>query len=76
MNYTVYISMVKTRILGCCHFKFKITEKSVYLDFFKTVSDGNWSLKVQKNQCFMNDQPLCGKCLPTYSEATCCNTLG
>ena len=56
MNYTGYISMVKSSISGCYHFKFKITQRSVFLNFLKTVSDGNWSLNVHKNQCFMNDQ--------------------
>ena len=56
MNYTGYISMAKTSISGCCHFKFKITQTLVFLDFLKTILDGNCSLKVHKNQCFMNDQ--------------------
>ena len=46
----------KTSISCCCHFKFKITQTSVFFNFLKTVSDGKWSLKVHKNQCFMNDQ--------------------
>ena len=69
MNYTGYISMVKTSISGCCHCEFKIAQASVCLNFLKTVPDGNWSLKVHKNQCFMNDQLLCGKCEPIYTEA-------
>ena len=56
MNYPGYISMVRTSIPHCCHFKFKITQTLVFLNFFKTVSNGNWSLKVHKNQCFMNDR--------------------
>ena len=48
--------MVETSISGWHHFGFKITQTSVFLDFLKTVSDGNWSLKVHKNQCFINDQ--------------------
>ena len=76
MNYTGYISVVKISISGYCHFEFKIAQTLVFLNFLETVPDGNWSLKVNKNQCFMNDQLLCGKCWPTYSEATGCNTLG
>ena len=64
MNYTGYISMVKTNISGCCHFEFKIAQTSVFLNFLKTVKNGNWSLKAHKNQCFMNDQLLCGKWEP------------
>ena len=71
MNYTVYISMVKTSIsTGSCHFEIKITQTLVFLDFLKIISDGNWNLKVHKNQCFMNDQLLCEKCQPLYTEAT------
>ena len=70
MNYTGYISMVNTNISGCCHFNFKIAQTSVFLNLLKTVSDGSWSLKVHKNQCFMNDQLPGGKCQATYSEAT------
>ena len=70
MNYTGYISIVNTSSSGCCHFNFKIAQTSVFLNLLKTVSDGNWRLKVHKNQCFMNDQLPCGKCQPTYSEAT------
>ena len=70
MNYTGYISMAKTSISGSCHFELKITQTSVFLDFFKTVSDRNWNLKVHKNQCFMNDQLLCGKCQPLNAEGT------
>ena len=70
MNSTGCISMVKTSISGCCHFEFKITQTSVFLNFSKTVSDVNWSLKEHKNQCFMNDQLLCGKCQPINTEAT------
>ena len=76
MKHTGLISVVKTSMSGWYHFGRKITQTSVFLDFFKTVSDGNWRLKLHKNQCFMNDQLLCGKCQPTYSEATGCNTLG
>ena len=70
MQYTGLISVAKTSIPGWHHFGFKITQTSVFLDFLKTVSDGNWSLKLHKNQCFINDQLLCGKCQLTYSEAT------
>ena len=70
MNYTGYISMVKTSISGCYYFEFKIAQTSVFLNFLKTVPDGNWCLKVHKNQCFMNDKLLCGKCEPIYTEAT------
>ena len=76
MKHTGLISVVKTSMPGWYHFGQKITQTLVFLDFFKTVSDGTWSLKGHKNQCFMNDQLLCGKCRPTYSEATGCNTLG
>ena len=55
MNYTGYISMAETSISGWRHFGFKITQTSVFLDFLKTVSDGNWNLKVHKKQCFIND---------------------
>ena len=47
-----------TSISGCCHFEFKIAQTSVFLNFLKTVPGGNWSLKVHKNQCGMNDQLL------------------
>ena len=70
MEYTGVISEVKTGIPGWHHFGLKITETLVFLGFFKTVPDGNWDLKVHKNQCFMNDQLLCGKCEPIYTEAT------
>ena len=70
MNYTGYISMVKISISGCCHVEFKITQTSVFSNFCKTVPDGSWSPKGHKNQCFMNDQLLCGKCEPIYTEAT------
>ena len=70
MHYTALIFVVKTSIPGCCQFEFKITQTSVFLDFLKTVSDGNWDLKVHKNECFMNDQLLCGKCHAIYTEAT------
>ena len=60
----------KTRISSCCHFEFKITQTSVFLNFLKAVADGNWNLKVHKNQFFMNVQLLCGKCEPIYTEAT------
>ena len=62
MQYTGLISVVKTSIPGWHHFGLKITQTSVFLNFFKTVPDGNWDLKVHKNQCFMNDQLLFGKC--------------
>ena len=67
MNYTGYISIVETSISNWDHFGFKITQTSVFLDFLNTVSAGNWSLKVHKNQCFINDQLLCGKCQPIYT---------
>ena len=76
MNYAGYISMAKTSIPHFWNFKFKITETSVLLDFFKTVSDGNWNIKVHKSQCFINDQLLCGKYQPIYTEATGGTTLG
>ena len=60
----------KTSISGCCHFKFKITQTSVFSNFFKTVSDGNCNLKVHKNQCFKNDQLLYRKCQPLNAEDT------
>ena len=64
MQYTGLISVVKTSFPVWHHFGLKITQTSVFLDFLKTVSDGNRDLKVHKNQCFMNDQLLCGKCQP------------
>ena len=70
MNSTGLISLVKISIPHGCHFKFKITQTLVFLKFLETVSDGNWDLKVHKNQCFMNDQFLCRKCEPIYPEAT------
>ena len=70
MNYTGYISMVKISISSCCHLEFKIAQTSVFLNFLKTVPDRSWSLKGHKNQWFMNDQLLCGKCEPIYTEAT------
>ena len=73
MNHTGYISIVKTSIsTGSCHFEIKITQTLVpiSLDFVKTISDENWNLKVHKNQCFINDQLLCRKCQPIYTEAT------
>ena len=78
MNYTGYISVVKTSISGFCHFEFKIAQTLVFLNFLKSVADRNWSLKVHKNQCFMNDQLLhvYGKCQPTCSEAAEYNRLG
>ena len=60
----------KTRVSGCCHFKFKITQTLVFPNSLENVSDLNWGLKVHKNQCFINDQLLCGKCRPMYTEAT------
>ena len=62
MQYTGLISVVKTSMVGSHHFGLKITQTSVFLELFKTVSDGNWDLKVHKNQCLMNDQLLCGIC--------------
>ena len=70
MNYTGLISLVQTSIPHCCHFEFKITLTSVFLNFLETVSDGNWNLKVHKNECFMNDQLLCGKCQLLNAEDT------
>ena len=70
MNYTGLISLFQTSIPHCCHFKFKITQTSVFLNFLETVSDGNWNLKVHNNHCFMNDQLLCGKCQPLNAEGT------
>ena len=70
MNYTGYISVVKTSISGCCHFEFKIAETLVFLNFLKTVTDGSRGLKVHKTKCFMNDQLLCGKCQPIYNKTT------
>ena len=46
MNYTGYISVVKTSISDCCHFEFKIAQTLVFLNFLETVSDRTWSLKV------------------------------
>ena len=66
----------ETSISGCCHFKFKITQSSAFLNFLKTVSDANWDIKVHKNQCVKNDQlSLCGKCELIYTEDTGCTTL-
>ena len=48
MNYTGYISMVKTNISDCCHFQFNIAQTSVFSNFLKTVPEENWSLKVYK----------------------------
>ena len=73
MNHTGYISMVKTSIsTRSCHFEIKITQTFVLisLDFVKTISDENWNLKVHKNQCFINDQLLRGKCHSKHTEAT------
>ena len=69
MNYTGYISMVKTSITGCYPFECKITQTLVFVDFIKTVSEGHCDLKVHKYQCFMNDQLLCGKCQLKDTEA-------
>ena len=55
---------------GWHHFGLKIIQTSVFLDFFKTVSDGNWNLNVHKTKRFMNDQLLCGKCQPINAEGT------
>ena len=77
MHYTALISMVKTSTPGCGHFVFKFTQISVLLDFLKAVPENNGTLKYTKNQCFMNNQLLCGKCQPIYAEATgCITTLG
>ena len=76
MNYAGYISIVETNISGCCHFEFQIVQTSLFLNFLKPVPDRNWSLEVHKNQCFMHDQLLCGKCEPIYTEATGRTTLG
>ena len=76
MQYTGLISVVKTSIPGWHHFGLKIRKTLVFLNFFKTVPDGNWDLKVHKNQCFMNDQLLFGKCQPIYTETTGRTTLG
>ena len=70
MQYTRLISVVKTSMPGLHHLGLKITQTSVFLDCFKTLSDRNWNLKVHKNQCFMNDQLLCGKCQPLNAEGT------
>ena len=70
MQYTGLISVFKTSMPGWHHFGHNITQTSVFLDFFKTVSGGKWNLKVHKNQCFMNDQLLCGKCQPLNAEGT------
>ena len=76
MNYTGYISMVKTNISGCCNSEFQISQTSVFLNFLKTVPNGKWSLKVHKNQCFMNEQVLCGKCQSLKTEGTGWTKLG
>ena len=60
----------KTRTSGYWDFEFKITQTSAFSNLLKTVADGNWNLKVHKNQCFMNDQLLCGKCQPLNAEGT------
>ena len=70
MQYSGLISVVKTSIPGLHRLGFKITQTLVFLDFFKTVSDGKWNIKVHRSQCFINDQLLCGKCQPIYTEAT------
>ena len=72
MKYTGLISVAKTSIPGWHHIGFKITQTSVFVDFLKTVSDGNWRPNVHKNECFINDQLMCGKCHTTYSDATGC----
>ena len=66
MNYLGYISGIP----HWYNFKFKITQTSVFLNFLETVSDANLNLKVHKNQCFMNDRLLCGKCQPLNAEGT------
>ena len=54
--------MVKASISGSCHFEFKIAQTSVFFNSIKPVQNGTSSLKVNKNQFFMNDQLPCGKC--------------
>ena len=39
-------------------------------ELHETVSDVNWNLEVHKNQCFMNDQLVCGKFQPLNAEGT------
>ena len=56
MNYTGYISMVKTSLSQVGTILDSKLQTLVFLDFSKAVSDGNWDLKVHKNQSFMNDQ--------------------
>ena len=70
MQNTRLISVVKTSVPGWHHLGLKITQASVCLDSFKTLSEGNWDLKVHKNQCFVNDKLLCGKCHLIYTETT------
>ena len=72
MSYTWDIStcMVKTNISGCCHFEWKSAQTFVFLNFLKSVQGGHWNIKVRKNQCFMNDQLICVKFEPIYTEAT------
>ena len=70
MQYTGWISVAITSIQGWHHFGLKIAQTSVFLDCFKTFPERNWDLKVHKNQCFMNDQLLCVKCQPIYTETT------
>ena len=53
LYYTGLISMVLKP--GQVAAKFKPTQTSIFLNFLKTVS-------LHKNQCFMNDQLLGGKC--------------
>ena len=67
MNYTGYISMAKTNILCCCHFEFNIAQTSVFLNFLKTVPGENWSLKVLKNQCFINRINSCVENVSQYT---------
>ena len=70
MQYTRLISVVQASMPGWHHFGLKITQTLVFLDCFETVPDGNWDLKVHKNQCFMNDQLRCGKCQQIFTETT------
>ena len=75
MHFTVLISVVQTSTKGCGYFAFKFTQTSVFSDFLKVVPGKKWNIKVRKNQCFMNDKLLCGKCRPVDTEATQCTTL-
>ena len=61
MNYTGYISMVETNISGCCHIEFKIALTSVFLNFLKTLSDGNWMPKSTQKSMFYERSSLMWK---------------